>query len=199
VAEIAPDIFFASISELSAKLRAKEFSCVELTRAFCDRLERVGPRYNALALSLREQAVRAARDVDRDLKIDRTRGPLQGIPYGAKDLLAVKKQPTTWGAKPYAAQVFDYDAAVIEKLDKVGAILIGKLSMVELAGGGDYITAAASLTGPGLNPWDSYFRNWIGNLGVDSDAGCVLRRNRPASHLWIGEPARRDGAFLDTG
>jgi len=168
VAEIAPDIFFASISELNAKLRAKEFSCVELTRAFCDRLERVGPRYNALALSLREQAVRAARDVDRDLKIDRTRGPLQGIPYGAKDLLAVKKQPTTWGAKPYAAQVFDYDAAVIEKLDKVGAILIGKLSMVELAGGGDYVTAAASLTGPGLNPWDT--TRWSGGSSSGSGA-----------------------------
>src|SRR5437868_12280903 len=113
---VSDDIYFASITEINQKLKAKQFSAVELTKAFCDRLERVGPRYNALALSLREQAVRQARDVDRDLKIDRTRGPLQGIPYGAKDLLAVKKQPTTWGAKPYAAQVFDYDAAVIEKL-----------------------------------------------------------------------------------
>ncbi|HSP69609.1 MAG TPA: amidase [Bryobacteraceae bacterium] len=168
MAAIAPDIFFASISELSAKLRAKEFSCVELTRAFCDRLERVGPRYNALALSLRESAVRQARDVDRDLKIDRTRGPLQGIPYGAKDLLAVQKHPTTWGAKPYAGQVFDYDAAVIEKLNKVGAILIGKLSMIELAGGGDYRTAGASLTGPGLNPWDP--TRWSGGSSSGSGA-----------------------------
>jgi aspartyl-tRNA(Asn)/glutamyl-tRNA(Gln) amidotransferase subunit A len=170
MAEIAPDIFFAGISELNAKLRAKEFSCVELTRAFCDRLERIGPRYNALALSLREQAVRQAKDVDRELKRDRTRGPLQGIPYGAKDLLAVKKQPTTWGAKPYAAQVFDYDAAVIEKLTKVGAILIGKLSMVELAGGGDYRIAGASLTGPGLNPWDR--TRWSG--GSSSGPGSVV-------------------------
>ena len=73
----------------SARLRAKEFSCVELTRAFCDRLERLGPRYNALALSLREQAIRQAQDVDGELKRERTRGPLQGIPYGVKDLLAV--------------------------------------------------------------------------------------------------------------
>lgn len=168
MADIAPDIFFAGIAELNAKLRAKEFSCVELTRAFCDRLERVGPRYNALALSLREQAIRQARDVDRDLKIDRTRGPLQGIPYGAKDLLAVEKQPTTWGAKPYAGQVFDYDAAVIDKLNKVGAILIGKLSMIELAGGGGYRTAAASLTGPGLNPWDR--TRWSGGSSSGSAA-----------------------------
>jgi len=170
VAEIPADIFFSSISELSARLRKKEFSCVELTRAFCDRLERIGPRYNALALSLREQAVRQARDVDRDLKISRTRGALHGIPYGAKDLLAVRKQPTTWGAKPYAAQVFDYDARVIEKLNKVGAILIGKLAMVELAGGGDYRTAAASLTGPGLNPWDR--TRWSG--GSSSGPGAAV-------------------------
>jgi aspartyl-tRNA(Asn)/glutamyl-tRNA(Gln) amidotransferase subunit A len=170
VAEISTDIFFSGIAELNAKLRSKEFSCVELTRAFCDRMERIGPRYNALALSLREQAVQQARNVDRDLKIDRTRGPLQGIPYGAKDLLAVKKHPTTWGAKPYAAQVFDYDALVIEKLTKVGAILIAKLSMVELAGGGDYRTAGASLTGPGLNPWDR--TRWSG--GSSSGPGAAV-------------------------
>ena len=170
MAEIAPDIFFSSIAELNAKLRAKEFSCQELTKAFCDRMERIGPRYNAVALSLREQAIRKAKDVDRELKRDRTRGPLQGIPYGAKDLLAVKKHPTTWGAKPYAAQVFDYDAHVIERLDKVGAILIAKLSMVELAGGGNYRTAAASLTGPGLNPWDR--TRWSG--GSSSGPGAAV-------------------------
>ena len=133
-------------------------------------MERLGPRYNALALSLRKQALSKAKDVDRELKRDRTRGPLQGIPYGVKDLLAVKKQPTTWGAKPYAAQVFDYDARVIELLDKVGAILIAKLSMVELAGGGDYRTAAASLTGPGLNPWDR--TRWSG--GSSSGPGAAV-------------------------
>ena len=70
---ISGDVFFATISELSAKLRAKEFSAVELTRAFCDRLERIGPQYNALALSLRREALRKARDVDDDLKRQRTR------------------------------------------------------------------------------------------------------------------------------
>src|SRR5712671_3237607 len=125
-------VFFSSITDINKRLRAKEFSAVELTRAFCDRLEKVGPRYNALVISLRESAVKKAKDVDSDLKIDRTRGPLQGIPFGVKDLIAVKGHPTTWGAKPYAAQVFSDDAQVIEKLKKTGAILIGKLSMVEL-------------------------------------------------------------------
>jgi aspartyl-tRNA(Asn)/glutamyl-tRNA(Gln) amidotransferase subunit A len=169
------DLYFASIGEVSARLRAKEFSAVELTRAFCDRLERFGPRYNALSLSLREQAIRQARDVDDQLKRGRVRGPLQGIPYGVKDLLAVKGQPTTWGARPFAGQVFDQDARVVDKLNKAGAILIGKLAMVELAGGGGYRSASASMTGPGLNPWDR--SRWSGGSssgpGAATAAGLV--------------------------
>ena len=161
-------VFFSTITEINAKLRAKEFSAVELTRAFCDRMERIAPRYNALALSLREQAVKQAREVDDDLKRDRTRGPLQGIPYGAKDLLAVKGKPTTWGARPFANQVFNEDAQVIQKLAKTGAILAGKLAMIELAGGGNYRFAAASLTGPGLNPWDR--TRWSGGSSSGSAA-----------------------------
>ncbi|HMD48387.1 MAG TPA: amidase [Bryobacteraceae bacterium] len=151
---IPDDIFFATISEINQKLKAREFSAVELTRAFMDRLERLGPRYNALALPLRQEAIREAKNVDDDLKRQRFRGPLQGIPFGAKDLLALAKHPTTWGAKPYAGQVFDYTATALKKLSKPGAILIGKLAMVELAGGPSYRSASASLTGPGLNPWD---------------------------------------------
>jgi aspartyl-tRNA(Asn)/glutamyl-tRNA(Gln) amidotransferase subunit A len=154
------DIFFGTISEISTALRAKEFSTVELAHAFCDRLEKLGPHYNALALSLRDTALRKAKEVDRDFKLDRIRSPLQGIPYGAKDLLAVKGKVTAWGAKPYAGQVFDEDAQVIELLDKAGAVLIGKLSMVELAGGGGYRFPSASVTGPGLNPWDR--ERWSG-------------------------------------
>src|SRR5579884_4030546 len=162
------DVFFSTITEINAKLRANEFSCVELTRAFCDRLERVGPQFNALALSLRPEAIREAQDVDDDLHRGRTRGPLQGIPYGAKDLLAVKGKPTTWGARPLAGQVFDEDAVVIQKLRKASAILIGKLSMIELAGGGDYRLASASLQGPGLNPWDR--TRWSGGSSSGSGA-----------------------------
>lgn len=169
------DIFFGSISEISAALAKKEFSTVELTRAFCDRLEKLGPRYNALALSLRETALRKAKDVDRDFKIDRIRSPLQGIPYGAKDLLAVKDKPTTWGAKPFAGQVFGEDAHVIELLDKAGAILIGKLSMVALAGGGGNRYTSASATGACLNPWDRTY--WSGGSssgpGTATAAGMV--------------------------
>ncbi len=164
------DVFFAGIGELNAKLKAHEISAVELSRAFCDRLEKFGPRYNALALLLRERAHKLAKDVDGDLKRQRFRGPLQGIPYGAKDLLSVAGRPTTWGARPYAGQVFPYDASVIQKLDKTGAPVIAKLAMVELAGGGGYRYAAASMFGPGLNPWDR--SRWSG--GSSSGSGSAV-------------------------
>jgi aspartyl-tRNA(Asn)/glutamyl-tRNA(Gln) amidotransferase subunit A len=168
MAPIPEDVFFAPIPELNARLKAKGFSAEDLARAFSDRLQKLGPRYNALALSLHQEALRAAKDVDKDLKRERYRGPLQGVPYGVKDLLAYAGQPTTWGAEPYRAQVFDYNAAVIDKLAGVGAVLTGKLSMVELAGGGGYRMASASLTGPGLNPWDR--TRWSGGSSSGSAA-----------------------------
>jgi aspartyl-tRNA(Asn)/glutamyl-tRNA(Gln) amidotransferase subunit A len=168
MAEFPTDLYFATIPELNARLKARETSAEDLARAVAGRLEKLGPRYNALALPLTEHAIRRARDVDRDFKRDRLRGPLQGIPYGVKDLLSFAGQPTTWGAKPYAAQVFDYTAAVIEKLSGVGAVLAGKLAMVELAGGGGYRYPAASLTGPGLNPWDR--GRWAGGSSSGSAA-----------------------------
>ena len=129
------DVFYAPITELSARLRKKEFSAVELAKAFGDRLATLGPRYNALALPLTEVAVKRAKTVDEEMKRDRLRGPLQGIPFGAKDLLAFAGHRTTWGAKPYETQVLDETATVLNKLDGTGAVLVGKLSMIELAGG----------------------------------------------------------------
>jgi aspartyl-tRNA(Asn)/glutamyl-tRNA(Gln) amidotransferase subunit A len=154
MAAIPNDVFFSTIPELNARLVAKEFSAGDLARAFSARLERLGPQYNALALTLASQARKQAAAVAGDLKIGRLRGLLQGIPYGVEDLLSVANHPTTWGAKPYQDQAFDYDATVVAKLESAGAVLSGKLSMVELAGGGGYRSTSASLFGPGLNPWD---------------------------------------------
>ncbi len=167
---MANEIYFATISELSAKLRAREISAAELARMFSDRLEKLGPKYNALALPLRGMGSSAARAVDDELKRERVRGPLQGIPYAVKDLLSVAGEPTTWGAKPYATQVFDYEATAIRKLNRARACLIGKLAMVELAGGGGYRYAAASMFGPGLNPWD--VTRWSG--GSSSGSGSAV-------------------------
>jgi aspartyl-tRNA(Asn)/glutamyl-tRNA(Gln) amidotransferase subunit A len=165
---IPSDLFFASIPELNSLLVSREVSAVDLTRAFASRLAQLGPRYNALALPLEERAIRTAMEVESDIKRGKLRGPLQGIPYGVKDLLSVAGQPTTWGAKPFAGQVFDYDATVVSKLASVDAVVTGKLSMVELAGGGGYNYASASLTGPGLNPWDR--TRWAGGSSSGSAA-----------------------------
>ena len=133
MADIPPDLFFASIREINALIVKREISAEELARAVSGRLQRLGPRYNALALPLPQEAIRKAKEVDKDIKRNRLRGPLQGVPYGVKDLISYAGQPTTWGARPYAAQVFDYNATVVDKLDGVGAVLAGKLSTVELA------------------------------------------------------------------
>ena len=159
---------FATISELQAGLRRKDFSSRELTRFYVDRLENIGPVYNALACSLAKRGRAMARDVDDEIKHERMRGPLQGIPYAVKDLIAVAGFPTTWGAKPYERQMFETDAKVVQNLDSAKAVLIGKLSMVELAGGGGYSSAAASLQGPGLNPWNRQY--WSGGSSSGSAA-----------------------------
>ena len=162
------DLFFSSAAELNAGWRKGNFSSEELTKAYLDRLERLGPEHNALAVSLRKEAIKKAKDVDKDRKIQRFRGRLQGVPFGAKDLLAWPGHPTTWGAKPYATQTFDDAATVLKKLEKMGAVLIGKLAMVELAGGPSYRWAKASLTGPCLNPWDK--TRWAGGSSSGSGA-----------------------------
>ncbi|MBV9301166.1 MAG: amidase [Acidobacteriaceae bacterium] len=163
-------VAFATVAELGTILRNRQISCVELTKILSRRLDTFGPQYNALALSLTAHAHKYAKDVDDDLKRERFRGPLQGIPYAVKDLISVAKYPTTWGAKPFADQVFDYDATVIKRLNKAKAILLGKLSMVELAGGGGYSSASASLQGPGLNPWNKSY--WSG--GSSSGSGAAV-------------------------
>jgi aspartyl-tRNA(Asn)/glutamyl-tRNA(Gln) amidotransferase subunit A len=170
MASFPAELFFATIPELNALLVKREISAEEMARAFSERLMQLGPRYNALALPLPQEAHRKAKLVDQDLKRGRLRGPLQGIPYGVKDLISYAGQPTTWGARPYAGQVFDYNATVVNKLDSVGAVITGKLSTVELAGGGGYRYASASLTGPGLNPWDR--TRWAG--GSSSGPGAAV-------------------------
>src|ERR1039457_4525091 len=104
MAELGSEIFFAGISELNRMVRAKEVTALDLARAFGRRLEALGPRYNALALPLTGRAIRQAKAVDAEIKRGRLRGPLQGVAYGAKDLLSVAGQITAWGARPYAAQ-----------------------------------------------------------------------------------------------
>lgn len=161
---------FASVRELGDRLRRKEMTSVALTEFFLERLERLGPTFNAVVTITRDRALREAQQADRELAAGQDRGPLHGIPYGAKDLLATRGIPTTWGAAPFRDQVFDFDATVIERLRASGAVLVAKLSMVELAGGFGYRQANASFNGPGLNAWDR--TRWAG--GSSSGPGSAV-------------------------
>jgi len=166
---IGEDVVFAPVRDLGHMLRTRTISSVELTEAYLTRLETIGPRLGAVVTVTRDLALAQARRADRELAIPRRyRGPLHGIPFGAKDLLATKGIPTTWGAEPYRDQVFDYDATVIERLREAGAVLLGKLAMVELAGGMGYNNPDASFTGPGRSPWNPDY--WSGGSSSGSGA-----------------------------
>src|SRR5437868_7340918 len=131
---VTDDILFAPLRGLGERLRTRQLSPVALTEACLDRLQRFGPRFNCTVTLLREQALKEARAADEEIRTGKHRGPLHGIPYGAKDLLAARGAPTSWGAAPFREQTFDYDATVVRKLRDAGAILVAKLAMVELAG-----------------------------------------------------------------
>jgi Asp-tRNA(Asn)/Glu-tRNA(Gln) amidotransferase A subunit family amidase len=164
------ELHFLSITELAARIQSNKLSPVDLTKLYLARSEKLGPRFNAYARLTPDLALQQAEAAEKEIRRGHYRGPLHGIPYAAKDLLAVKGIPTTWGAKPYANQVFNYDAAVIEHLNRVGAILIGKASMIELAGGMGYRLASASLQGEGKNPWNT--QCWT--CGSSSGSGAIV-------------------------
>jgi aspartyl-tRNA(Asn)/glutamyl-tRNA(Gln) amidotransferase subunit A len=151
---VTADLAFPGVRALGERLRALEVSAVALAEHALERLDRLGPRYNAVVTVTRERALAEARRADAEIAAGRWRGPLHGIPYGAKDLLATGGGiPTTWGAAPLREQRFEEDATVIRRLAAAGAVLVAKLAMVELAGGMGYRQPNASFTGPGISPW----------------------------------------------
>lgn len=164
------ELAFSTIRDLGKKLRSGETTAVELAELFLERLERIGPKLNAVVTVTRQLALEQAAAADRELAGGTDRGPLHGIPYGAKDLLATAGIRTTWGAAPLRDQMFDEDATVVRRLREAGAVLVAKLAMVEMAGGLGYDQANAALTGPGLNPWDT--STWAG--GSSSGSGAAV-------------------------
>lgn len=162
---------FADVRTLGRMLRSGETTPTALADYFLRRLDTVGRRYNAVVTLTPERAMAEAREAERELAAGLDRGPLHGIPYGAKDLLATSGGiPTTWGAAPLREQQFPHDAAVIERLRAAGAVLVAKLAMVELAGGFAYDQPNASLTGPGISPWNP--EAWSG--GSSSGSGSAV-------------------------
>ena len=167
---ISEDLLYAGITELSTRIRARRLSPVELAEAYLERIQRLSPALNAFETVAGDVALMQARQAESDLKLGHWHGPLHGIPWGAKDLLATAGLRTTWGATPLKEQAFDFDATVVTRLREAGAVLLGKCAMVELAGGLGYRFADASVSGPGRNPWDP--KRWTG--GSSSGSGAAV-------------------------
>ena len=142
------DLAFLPVTALAALIQKRDVSSTDLTRMYLERLKKHGTRLNAVVTLTGELALAQAAQADREIKSGRYRGPLHGIPWGAKDLLATKGIPTTFGAAPYKNQIIDYDATVVERLRDAGAVLVAKLSLGALAQGDRWYG------GQTKNPWN---------------------------------------------
>ncbi|MEE4176388.1 MAG: amidase [Bacteroides sp.] len=142
------ELAFYSIPELASLIYSRKISSEELTQFFIERLEQYGDTLEAVVSLTSETALAQARHADRELAMGRYRGPLHGIPYGAKDLLAVEGYKTTWGAMPYKDQQIEHTSTVIRKLDEAGAILVAKLTLGALAMGDIWFGGVTK------NPWN---------------------------------------------
>lgn len=158
------ELAFYTVAQLGELIRTKQISSEALTQFFLDRLKTHSPGlFNVITLT-EDLALTQARRADAELKVGKYRGPLHGIPYGAKDLLAKKGYKTTWGSVPYKDQTLDYDATVIQRLEAAGAILCAKLAMGELAMGDVWFG------GKSRNPWKSE----TGSSGSSAGSGSTV-------------------------
>jgi Asp-tRNA(Asn)/Glu-tRNA(Gln) amidotransferase A subunit family amidase len=153
------ELAFATTAQLAELIRSRRVSPVELTRMYLARLKKYGPHLNCVITLTERLALEQAEAAEKEIKQGRYRGPLHGVPWGAKDLFATRGIPTTWGAEPFRDQVIDYDATVIERLRAAGAVLVAKLSMGALAQGGLWFGGMTK------NPWK------IENTSSGSSAG----------------------------
>lgn len=142
------DLAFYTVAELSTLIRERKITSVELTEFFLDRIKTYDEQLEAIITVTRERALEQAALLDEELENGTYRGPLHGVPYGAKDLLAVEGYKTTWGAMPYKDQVIDETATVVSKLDEAGAVLIAKTTLGALAYGDIWFGGRTN------NPWD---------------------------------------------
>ena len=129
------ELAFYPVTHLSQLIRTRQVSSVALTKMYLERLKRYGPVLNCVITLTEELALAQAKRADEEIANGHYRGPLHGIPWGAKDLLATRGIRATWGAMPYKDQVIDTNATVVERLEEAGAVLVAKLSMGALASG----------------------------------------------------------------
>lgn len=184
------DLAFASLTTQADLLRRRVVTSERLTTLYLDRLEKHNPRLLFATSVLRERALAKARAADAEIARGRYKGPLHGIPWGAKDLLAVAGAPTTWGAAPYKEQRFDQDATVVKRLDDAGAVLVAKLTLGELAMGDVWFG------GMTRNPWNVEQGSSGSSAGSASAAaaGCVSFAIGSETLGSISSPSTRCGA-----
>ncbi len=142
------ELAFLPVTELSQLVQGRKVSSIELTRLYLDRLKRFDPLLNCVVTLTDELAMKQAEQADREIAAGRYRGPLHGIPWGAKDLIAYPGYPTTWGATPFKDRVIDAKATVAARLEEAGAVLVAKLSLGALAMGDHWFR------GQTHSPWD---------------------------------------------
>ncbi len=161
---------YLGILEWQALIQARKVSCVELTEMYLARLARLDEQLECVINFTDERALDQARRLDAELAAGKCRGPLHGLPWVAKDLLAVAGTPTTWGAKPFEHQMIDRDATVVERLDAAGAVLIAKVSLGALAMGDRWFG------GTTRNPWNPKQGSSGSSAGPASAtaAGCAV-------------------------
>lgn len=142
------DIAFLTVAELGVLVKSKAITSTELTQIFLARLKKHNPTLNCVVTLCEELALAEAKRADEEIKAGKYRGPLHGIPYGIKDLFAVKGYPTQWGTAAFKGQQIEHDAAVVEKLREAGAVLLAKLSLGALAMNDQWFG------GQTKNPWN---------------------------------------------
>ena len=186
----AEALAFFTVRELAELIRTKRITATTLTRMYLARLKRLDARLHCVITLTEERALRQAAAADAEIAAGHYRGPLHGIPWGAKDLLAVKDYPTTWGAAGFEHQAFDEDAEVVKRLDAAGAILVAKLSMGALAQGDLWFGARTR------NPWNLQQGSSGSSAGSASAtaAGCVGFAIGTETLGSISSPSTRCGA-----
>ncbi len=148
VPEDPNELAFYPVTALAQLIHGRKLTSLQLTQLYLDRLKKYGPELECIITLTEDLALRQARRADAEVAAGRYRGPLHGIPWGAKDLLATKGFKTTWGAMPYQGQVIDEDATVAKRLEEAGAVLVAKLTMGALAMGDVWYD------GRTRNPWN---------------------------------------------
>jgi Asp-tRNA(Asn)/Glu-tRNA(Gln) amidotransferase A subunit family amidase len=183
------DVAFASVRELAELVRTKRVSSVALTEMYLERLKRYDPKLKFVVTLTEERARARAKEADREIAEGKYRGPLHGLPWGAKDLLAAKGYRTTWGAGGFENQMIDEDATVVKRLDEAGAVLVAKLTLGALALGDNWFGGVTR------NPWNPVQGSSGSSAGPASAtaAGCVAFSIGSETLGSISSPSTRCG------